>query len=425
MAVTMIVSSAPVRTAATCLRLMLEAFSPGKEIDSPSFGVMRLWTLRIGYYKLIRPVTKVDDDWILIVDFSVQIGPHKCFVVLGAKMSVLKQKRCLSLADVDVLMVAIMEKPTGDTVFEKLLEVVDRVGVPRAIIADGGSDLQAGIKAFVAKHPASVAIYDIAHKAAAELKRILASDPKWSLFVAAVHAFKLRIQQTPFAVLAPPAQRAKGRAMNFDVIMSWVKNGFMAAYTKPVVTAAVLGVDAIKLKDFISWFNDFEVDFIRWDELCLIVQITHAYIEQEGYHQGASNALEFLLPKPTTSDGLRLHRVLIDFVRTQSSCAKDGERLPGSSDVIESLFGKLKRFEGDHVKSGFSQSVLALAAMTSTNTPDLVKTALETSKVKDVYEWGREQIGTSVQAGRVAVRELSKTLFGKEEKWDRFHAVTT
>ena len=39
------------------------------------------WLLRISLYQLQRPKQKAS-DWIWIVDHTVQVGPHKCLVVL-------------------------------------------------------------------------------------------------------------------------------------------------------------------------------------------------------------------------------------------------------------------------------------------------------------------------------------------------------
>jgi hypothetical protein len=38
--------------------------------------------------------------------------------------------------------------------------------------------------------------------------------------------------------------------------------------------------------------------------------------------------------------------------------AKPNEKLLGSSEIIESVFGKLKRIEGDQEKSGFTGNLL-------------------------------------------------------------------
>ena len=58
--------------------------------------------------------------------------------------------------------------------------------------------------------------------------------------------------------------------------------------------------------------------------------------------------------------------------------AKADERLLGSSEIIESVFGKLKNLEQDQVKSGFTAMLLSLAAVVSTTSRDIIQKALET-----------------------------------------------
>ncbi len=57
-----------------------------------------------------------------------------------------------------------------------------------------------------------------------------------------------------------------------------------------------------------------------------------------------------LRPLLRTATGRRLAMELITFVREQASKAKPGERLPGSTEVLESCFGKYKTLERNQAK---------------------------------------------------------------------------
>jgi hypothetical protein len=54
----------------------------------PSWYTGRLWLMRVGYYKLTRPKAQAT-DWVWIVDQTVQMGPEKCCVILGIRLSLL------------------------------------------------------------------------------------------------------------------------------------------------------------------------------------------------------------------------------------------------------------------------------------------------------------------------------------------------
>ena len=49
-------------------------------VATPSWSTGRLWLLRLGYDKLTRPQAQAD-DWVWIVDHTVQLGPEKCLVI--------------------------------------------------------------------------------------------------------------------------------------------------------------------------------------------------------------------------------------------------------------------------------------------------------------------------------------------------------
>ena len=106
------------------------------------------------------------------------------------------------------------------------------------------------------------------------------------------------------------------------------------------------------------------------------------------------------LPAVSASTATELREELIRFVTVESSKVRIGERLPGTTEVLESCFGKLKGLEDGQSKSGFTGLVLSLGAMVSKPTIETIAEALERCRVKDVWDWCREKLGVSVQSLR-------------------------
>ena len=106
------------------------------------------------------------------------------------------------------------------------------------------------------------------------------------------------------------------------------------------------------------------------------------------------------LPAVSASTAIELREELIRFVTVESSKAQIGERLPGTTEVLESCFGKLKGLEDGQSKSGFTGLVLSLGVMVSKLTAETIAEALERCRVKDVWDWCREKLGVSVQSLR-------------------------
>ena len=117
------------------------------------------------------------------------------------------------------------------------------------------------------------------------------------------------------------------------------------------------------------------------------------------------------------------HRASLHFVssswplsKSESLKAKPGEHLLGSSEVIESVLGRLKRLEQNQAKSGFTGLVLSVAAVVSKTTLEVVQQAMETVPTKTVREWIRGHLGQSVQAKRkIAFSNAEKS----EQIWDQ------
>ena len=67
---------------------------------------------------------------------------------------------------------------------------------------------------------------------------------------------------------------------------------------------------------------------------------------------------------------------------------------------MESLFGKGKRLEGEHSRSGLTGLGLALGAIVSQTTADVISEALDNVPTKAVLAWGQEKLGKPRQATR-------------------------
>jgi len=72
----------------------------------------------------------------------------------------------------------------------------------------------------------------------------------------------------------------------------------------------------------------------------------------------------------------------------------------GSSDIIESVFGKFKNIEKEQSSSGFTNLLLAMPALDADTTAAIVKTAMEKIRVREVWDWMKNNIGISLQGKR-------------------------
>jgi hypothetical protein len=145
--------------------------------------------------------------------------------------------------------------------------------------------------------------------------------------------------------------------------------------------------------------------------------IVYQQLEKTIYRQCHNDLSEELIDTHLKSDkASRVRDELIAFVEQLSLNTRQGERLLGSSEIIESVIGKFKSFEQDQSKSGFTAMLLSLASMLSKTTQDVIRNAIETVPTKKVFEWIRENIGQSVQSKK---KEIAAFVKSAEQKPDQ------
>ena len=369
----------------------------------------QFWMLRVGLYEISR-TKELTDDRIWIVDHTIQIGTTKCLLILSCRLSWWQENRgTLSHRDLEVLALEPVTKSDGAIVCKQLEETADKVGVPRAIVSDHGSDIKRGIATFQVNHPDTVSLYDIAHKMAILIKRELAGDEHWSTYLQHIGQTKQCVQQTSLAYLMPPTPKNKARFMNLEPLVNWGTKAL--AYLDNPQPVDDQPVDKKRLKEKLRWLRPFRRHLKRWDTMMRIVAITLKYIRQEGYHRRATGQLRQKL-KPIAKDrpSRRLMENTLAFVKEQSALAQKNEHLIGSSECIESLIGKGKRLEGQQSKSGFTRMVLGMAAAVVEPTKDYLEKALDQVKTRDVVQWCKEKLGASVQSQKQ--RALKQSMNG-------------
>lgn len=418
-------ASASLRCASQALGLFFSLLSGGLSCSAPSWVCGRFWLLRLGYYKLKRR-KEMADDWVWIVDHSIQLGARKCLVILGIRLSKLPVPlRSLRYEDMEPIELLPVDKSNGKLVYQQLEKSLDKTGVPRQIVADEGADLKKGIELFCQTHAATVFTYDIKHKTAAVLKHELAKDETWQEFKSLLSKTKQKIQQSSLAFLCPRNHRTKSRYMNADILIEW---GLKALHVLAEFEATQAnqanqegrqdsGAEWKTLKEQIGWVREFRAQLNEWAEMMHIIAITEHMVRTEGLYQGVSETLKTRLGDTgLTIRTQRIRAALIDFVAEASSDAKPDEILVGSSEVLESLFGKFKHLEGEQSKSGFTSLVLSIPAMVSDTTGEIIQQAIEAVSTKNVLAWCKKHIGKSVQAKK---KETFTIQGKKEQKWEQ------
>jgi hypothetical protein len=405
----------------------------GFDFPVPHFTTLRFWLLRLGYHKLHRPKEQAP-DWVWIVDHSNQIGQEKCFVILGVRLSQLPPPgpefplRLSQMEPIELEPVTVSDK---EVVYRQLEANVAKTGVPRAIIDDHGGDLAGGVELFCQAHPETSEIYDVSHKAACLLKARLERDDQWKAFAAKAGQTKCSVQQTEWAFLIPPSQRIKARYMNLNPLIAWGINT-LAILDNPGPEVLKYGTKE-RLEEKLGWLRQFRERLKDWSEMEQTIDAVLNFVRTQGLYRKAGKDLRKSLRKlPVGASAAQLRDDLTKFVDDQARQLKTGERIPGTSEVIESSFGKFKTVERDHARGGFTGLLLALAACVAERTQEVVHESLHKTRTRDVLTWIKTKLGDTVgskrriayQAARAALGAASKSKNETKPEGTRLSSVT-
>ena len=376
--------------------------------SAPAASTLQSWLLRVGLHELLRPKQHAD-DWIWIVDHTIQLGSMKCLLIVGIRQSVWELlKRPLELHDLTMISLEPVETSNGEIVSRQLQAAEEKTGSPRAVVSDQGSDLKRGISLYRGEDSDQLILHDIAHQTALALKSELTNDPRWDAFVKQCGQAQPQVKQTELGCLAPPKQKVKGRYMNLGPLMNWGVKMATLAETSPAKRPAE--TDLTRLDEKFGWISEYRQALDDWSHLDAIKECVLTYVRRYGYHREAARDLcRELRPLAPTATSLHMAASLVRFVKQQSRNLKTGERLPGSSEVIESLIGKGKRMQGQHSRGGFTRMILGMAASLVDLTGEKICQALETIRDVDLTAWLDKHLGTTQTKQRRAALGGTKT----------------
>ena len=231
-----------------------------------------------------------------------------------------------------------------------------------------------------------------AHHGAIVLKRCFENDPQWSQYIARLSQIKSRIRQTSDAFLASPSLRSKARYMNIESLLKWSRR-----------ILELLNRDACggRVESCYGWLRDDRASIEKWSRWEATVRTSVSYVRTRGLSaKGQSGLREYLSKLPSELFDEVLATKLGTFVSESSVAASPGECLVGSTEVLESLFGKWKTLERQESQSGITGLVLSLGALLGAWPRSRIRAALEATLVKHVVSWCHENLPSSVQSQR-------------------------
>lgn len=387
----------------------------GWNVRVPHFTAIRIWMQRLGVAMLQEPLEKAD-DWIWMADHSNQIGQEKILVVLGIRASNMPPAgTALKHQDMRVLAVRPGKSWKREDVAAVYAELAERHGAPRAILSDGAVELRESAEVLKKQRPDGITLQDFKHKAANHLEASVGKSERFAQFTGLVGTTRSVIQQTELAHLTPPGLKTKARFMNLGPLLEWAM--MILWLLKNPEAKSRRGINPQRLESKLGWVRSFEQDLTTWDECQKVINQGLEVINTQGVFRGAADQLRRIIGGDLKQSLSRqLADRLIAFVSDAEQQVKEGERLPLSTEILESSFGLYKRLERQHSKGGFTSLVATFAGLLTKPNPAMIKEKFSKVSTKDVQRWVKTHLDTTLTSKRASLYQEMKKSTGRGMK---------
>jgi hypothetical protein len=274
--------------------------------------------------------------------------------------------------------------------------------------------LTKGIRLLRQTFPEIIDTYDISHKLACLLKAELSNDERWQAFLTACARTRPQLQQTQASHLMPPEIRVKARYMNLNRQVSWAQETLnYLDHPDDCKLAKRLGLTVEQTRSWVAerlgWLRDFRNDMSLYSARMLVIQVAQTVVKQNGMRRDTVRRMRLALPTdlPNHPRLRRISHQVNQFLMEEAEKLPDDNGYLGSSDIIESLFGKHKLFTQNSTHRGIGPSILLLPLLTVHWTGTLVRNALESMTYAEVNQWLKTTFGKPMPLRTTPIRTRS------------------
>lgn len=385
------------RASITCLEIVFDWL--GADAKLPDWTTVRTWMMRVGVAAIEEPVEQAD-DWIWMADHSNQIGQEKALVLVGLRASKMPQPGvALTHQDVRLLNVAPGLSWKREDMAGAYDQLATKIGAPLALIVDGAVELREGAEVLEKYRKDVVTLGDFKHFAANVLKKTVGQNERFVKFMSQVGSTRSTVQQTELGHLTPPSPRPKARFMNLAPTLNWAQMiSWQLAHPH---SRARCEISAERMNEKLGWLRPYRDDIKHWNECQSVVSASLTFINQQGLFRGAATQLAAQLESLRTCDDSRsVADQLVEFVRQSEEKLAEGQRLPMSTEILESSFGLFKQLERQHNKGGFTSLLAAFGALLKPATPESIRRDFARVSVKQMRTWVTNNLKTTLASKR-------------------------
>jgi hypothetical protein len=348
----------------------------------PTHTTLLNWIHKIGYYELTKK-KETANDWVIILDESVQLGQDRVLVVFGIREENINFTGPLQYHNLVPLREISKKKWTGEIIRDTLLDLKEELGAIKYAVGDYAGQLKKALR--LAEIPY---VHDLTHKIALFLEKKYKRSPEYVELIKKMSDMRNKYSQTNIAYIIPPKQRTKSRYQNIKIISDWCMKSLKYLDTSKEAN------DEIYEK--LEWLTEYRSLIYELSELNQIINNIERLLKHNGFSceikQKCFNELELL----KSNIGTDFKSYLVEYFLETELMLPDNKKILITSDIIESAFGKYKNYLSQNAMAGVTNLILCISAFTATLSKANIKEALENTTINDVKKWTREFVGKTL-----------------------------
>ncbi len=349
----------------------------------PSPSSIRNWEVKMGYYQITEsPVEK--EPWAVMLDESISVGRQKMLLMIGIKLKGYQFGKAPGFGDVHILGIWLGTSWKSEQIAKEVEGLVHRGYDIRYAISDNGNNLRKSLR--ISGIPR---VEDCTHSLGKLMEHRYKSDSEHLAFTKRAALFKRQVNLSDFAQYMPPKQRVKGRFLNLSSISRWATKllGLAQQYQQ--------GQGHKEAFEKIKWvleYSGFIVGLRHHQEL---LNGIFRILKPEGLcRKTYRKCLELL---ETGKVGTGFKEKIKAYLERNMKVVPEFKQVICCSDIIESIFGKLKNRVSSNPEVGMTESCLAISNSCSSMDKTKVKKAMEKVRMVDIQDWRKDNLPISLQ----------------------------
>jgi hypothetical protein len=361
-------------------------------LKTPSHVTILIWAKKVGIYRLNNQ-KEMADDWIVMIDESVEFGNDKLLLILGIRESHVDFSRPLNYQDMVCLKLIASISWTGEQINEVIQEITSEIGNIKYAVADMGNAIKKALRLALIPH-----VHDINHKLSWFIKELLKDDADFDAYTKKLAHLRGSMPLGKLSYILPPQQRVNSRFMNLKPIFDWG-----IAILKLIEDGKLNPMEEEKL----AHIKEHDKLIRQLVELIRLANQTQEIIKNNGLSETTKNDCLALFDKIEDCRILQFKDMIDKYFIQTMETDRNTDKFLCSSDILESSFGKYKTYISKNKSVGITDLSLTIPAFLGKIENDEIKRALECVKVKHVKQWSKVNLGDSITMKRRRIFKMA------------------